>query len=490
MQMDPARVQAAQSEQNSPTQVSLSVLMPVYNERHLVATSLRRVLELNSPYLSWLEVIVVDDCSTDGSEQVLRALAAEEPRVKLYRHEKNGGKGAAVRTALSHAAGDVCIIHDADLEYNPQDIAQILVPFIEEGADAVFGSRYLSAPYRRVLMYRHTLINKYITTLTNWFSDLDLSDVETCYKAVKTPLLKSIPIRSNDFRLEVELTMKLAKRRARIFEVPIRYMPRSYEEGKKIRTKDGVLALQAILKYSLIDDIFYNDEYGSHTLNDLQNARRLNQWTGDILRPLIGEHILELGAGIGNLTAQFIPRSVYLASDINPIYLNYLKSYAQGKPYLHVAQIDANRAADFAALEGQFDTVLMVNLLEHLPDEQAALANIWRALRPGGKAVFLVPQNPRLFGTLDIMLGHRLRYTLAGFQSMLERAGFAVEKIFDHNRTAVPVWFVNARILKYNSFPRYQLKVLEVIMPIVRRIDRFLPWRGTSLIAVARKRQN
>ncbi|HYK87347.1 MAG TPA: glycosyltransferase family 2 protein, partial [Acidobacteriota bacterium] len=224
-------------------QISLSVLTPVYNERHLVAASLARVLALRDKMISDLEVIVVDDHSTDGSWEVLQQLADTDSRIKLYRHVHNLGKGAALRTAIGQATGDVCIVHDADMEYNPADIPALLLPFVEEGADAVFGSRYLSAPYRRVLMYRHTKINKFITCLGNWFTDLDLTDLETCYKAIKTPLLKSIPIRSNDFRFEVEITFKLAKRRARVFEVPIRYLPRTHEEGKKIGIKDGILAV-------------------------------------------------------------------------------------------------------------------------------------------------------------------------------------------------------------------------------------------------------
>ena len=244
----------------------VSVLIPVYNERHLVEVSVRRVLAIRSDLISQLEVIIVDDHSTDGSWNVLERLAANDERIVLLRQERNQGKGAAIRTALAHATGQICLVHDADLEYHPEDIPSLLVPFAKEGADAVFGSRYLPSLYRRTLMYRHTLMNKFLTTVGNWFSDLNLSDLETGYKAVNTDLLKSIPIRSDDFRFEVEVTFKLAKRRARIFEVPIRYLPRGYEEGKKIRGRDGFLALGAMLRFWLIDDIYHEDEYGSGIL--------------------------------------------------------------------------------------------------------------------------------------------------------------------------------------------------------------------------------
>ena len=467
--------------------VSLSVLVPVYNERHLVGASLARVLGFESDLVSRLEVVVVDDCSTDGSAEVVEQLAQHDDRLQLHRHSRNQGKGAALRTAIKHASGDICVVHDADMEYNPEDIAGLLRPFVEEGADAVFGSRYMAAPYRRALMHRHTVLNKGLTSLSNWLTDLSLSDVETCYKAINTELLKSIPIRSNDFRFEIEVTFKLAKRRARIFEVPIRYSPRSYEEGKKIRAKDGLFAIGAMLKYFLIDDMYAEDEYGSHILADLQDARRFNRWMADTLRPYLGDHVLEIGAGIGTLTAQFIPRDLYLASDINPHYLHYLSAYSVGKPYLRVAKIDAGRPEDFAGLSGRFDTVLMVNVLEHVPDEAMALRHVHEALAPGGRAVILVPQHPKLFNSLDVALEHRERYTADGLRRSLERSGFEVERIFDFNRTSVPAWFTSGSIFRRKGFSRIQLKVLEVAMPVVRRFDFLWPWTGLSVIGVGRK---
>ena len=468
-------------------QVSLSVLTPVFNERHLVAPSLARVLALESELISRLELIVVDDCSDDGTREILEQIASEDSRVKLYRLDRNSGKGAAIRTALAHATGDICIVHDADMEYNPADIPALLLPFLEEGADAVFGSRYMSAPYRRILMHRHTIVNKTLTSISNWLTDLNLSDVETCYKAVKTSLLKSLPLRSNDFRFEIELTFKLAKRRARIFEVPIRYLPRSYEEGKKIRTRDGLLALSAMLRHAVVDDIYKQDEYGFKMLGDLQHARRFNKWMGDTLRPYVGDRVLEIGAGIGALTAQLIPRDFYVASDINPHYLNYLHSYAVGKPYLHVARVDAGHPEDFSLLKGAFDTVLMVNVLEHLPDEQVALENVHAALESRGRAVILVPQHPKLYGSLDVALEHRERYTAQKLRAALERSGFRVEHILDFNRTSVPAWYLNGKILRRMGFSRIQLKALEVAMPVVRMLDPVWPWKGLSVIGVGIK---
>lgn len=472
------------------TSFRLSVLVPVYNERYVVEASLRRVLDLRHKLIRGLELIVVDDHSTDGTWEVLQRFAAEDERVVLLRHERNLGKGAAIRTAITRATGDVSIIHDADLEYNPEDIPALLLPFATEGADAVFGSRYLSAPYRRALMHRHTMINKTLTSLSNWLTDLNLTDLETCYKAINTTLLKSIPLRSNDFRFEIEIAFKLAKRRARIFEAPIRYMPRTREEGKKIRASDGLLALLAMARFWLVDDIFKKDEYGSHILIDLGRARRFNIWMANVLRPYIGNRVLELGAGIGTLTGQFIPREMYVASDINPNYLRYLHSYSFGKPYLRALRIDAGDPVDFEGLEEQFDTALLINVLEHLPDEQQALNNLWSALAPGGRAIVLVPQHPALYGTLDEALQHCKRYTKTDLREALELSGFQVETIFDFNRISVPGWLLNGKLLRRRKFSRVQLKVLDMALPFLRRVDRIWPWGGISLVAVAVKDQS
>ena len=473
------------SEERRPHALALSVLIPVYNERHLVTASVNRVLALKSDRIARLEVVIVDDRSKDGSWEVLQRLAASDDRIKLVRHEKNQGKGAALRTALEQATGDVCIVHDADMEYNPADIPAILEPFIEEGADAVFGSRYISAQYRRALMFRHTLINRTITGLTNWLTDLDLTDVETCYKAINTRLLKSLPLRSNDFRFEIEITMKLAKRRARIFEVPIRYLPRSFEEGKKIRSKDGILALRAMVTYSILDDLYREDEVGAGMVRNLQNARRFNQWLGSTLRPLLGDRVLEIGAGAGSLTSQFIPRDLYVATETNPTQLDYLAGYSLGKPYLRVVKVDPLVAADFDALAGQFDTVVLVSVLERSPDPVAVLRNATRALMPGGKIVILTVQQPALRGTIDTVLGYQRRYTRDELRATLEAAGLRAESMFDFNRASAPGWLLNSRVFKQRAYTPSQLKLLEIIMPTIRRIDRFLPWAGLNLGAVA-----
>jgi len=300
----------------SMKKISLSIIVPVYNEEYLVEESLNRLFILTeSPYLSKIQVIVVNDCSTDDTPSILTRLSDEFPsreikfEWKFINHKNNLGKGGAIQTALNVATCEISIIHDADLEYYPKDILRMIPLFIEEEADAVFGSRFAVHEHRRVLMYRHQIGNQFITFLSNMISKLNLTDIETCYKAARSDLLKSIPLSSNDFTIEPELTIKLAKRGAKIFEVPINYCGRTYREGKKITWRDGFKAILAILKYGFSDDIFKDDKYGSKILARMGRADKFNTWMAETISPYVGQEVLEIGAGIGNITRKLIPRN-------------------------------------------------------------------------------------------------------------------------------------------------------------------------------------
>src|SRR5260370_18223860 len=306
------------------TSVTLSILVPVYTAQYLVRRTFKRLKLLSvSPLLERIEVIVVDDGSTDRTNAILRDFESAEaanPGGKLnwifVYHETNQGKAAAIHTALQRATSELTVIHDADLEYHPLDLLKMVRVFLEEQADAVFGSRFLASEYRRVLFFRHQLGNHFLTLLCNIVSDLNLTDMETCYKMVRTTLLKSIPLVGTRFEIEPEISVKLAKRGARIFEVPIRYAARTYQEGKKIRWKDGVRALKTILRFGISDYIYAEDTYGSQILGRLNRAPRFTKWMADVIRPYVGEKGLEIGAGPGTLTIQLAPRELYWANDI------------------------------------------------------------------------------------------------------------------------------------------------------------------------------
>jgi glycosyltransferase involved in cell wall biosynthesis len=236
---------AAPREELAWDRVVLSVVIPVFNEIGTVENLLRRVREVPLR----LEVIVVDDGSTDGTRDLLPELEGTLID-KLLMHEKNAGKGAALRTGFRHATGDVVVVQDADLEYDPREFPMLLKPILAGRADAVYGSRFLGGPHR-VLFFWHSVGNRVLTLLSNMFTDVNLTDMETCYKMVRRELLQSLPLSANRFGIEPELTARLAQAEARIFEMPISYDGRSYAEGKKIGWKDGVSALWCIVKYNV-----------------------------------------------------------------------------------------------------------------------------------------------------------------------------------------------------------------------------------------------
>ncbi len=231
--------------------VLLSVVIPVYNELRWVETILSLV-QASDRLGCDLEMVVIDDCSTDGTGDLLVELAKKYPALQLYRQEVNQGKGAALRRGFKEAKGQIVLVQDADLEYSPSDYPTLLAPILEGKADVVFGSRFLGGPHR-VLYYWHSVGNWVLTRTSNGFSNLNLTDMETCYKVFRREVLERITIRQNRFGFEPEVTAKVARLGARVYEVPISYAGRTYEEGKKIGWKDGVQAFYCILRYGMSD---------------------------------------------------------------------------------------------------------------------------------------------------------------------------------------------------------------------------------------------
>ena len=463
----------------------LSVLMPVYNERRTLRTIVRRVL--NSPVPIPLELVAVDDCSRDGSADILRALAAEDPRVKPVFHETNAGKGGAIHTAIKHMTGDLAVIQDADLEYDPAEIPRVIRPILDGKADAVFGSRFAGSDYRRVLYYWHRVANAGLTWLTNMVSDLDLTDMETCYKAVRSDVLRQTHLRFQRFALEPELTIRLAQWGIRIYEVPVSYMGRTYAEGKKIGFRDALQAVAAILWCGLLSKRFTTHD-GYYTLVAVRHAAALNRWVYRAVQPFVGQRVLEAGCGIGNLTEQLLDRDYLVAADTDPLYVEMIHRRFGHLENFHTLRIDWTSEADCAQVaDGSLDTVLCLNVLEHIDAEEPVLRQYHRMLAPGGRLVVMVPQHPALYSPVDADLGHKRRYTAADLGAKLASAGFEVLHERGFNRLGGLAWFVSGKIFHKKRLSPRQIKAFNLMLPLAKAAEHVPGLPFLSAVAVGRK---
>ncbi len=463
----------------------LSVLVPVFNEAGTVRALLERVRAVPLPK----QVIVVDDCSTDGTAAALEAYRAETPdtadfTLVLDRHTVNQGKGAAVRTAVGHITGDIAVIQDADLEYDPQEYQRLIQPILDDHADVVFGSRFSGSP-RRVLLFWHMVGNKLLTTLSNMCTNLNLTDMETCYKVFRADILKRIPLRSNRFGLEPELTAKVSQLRCRIYEVPISYHGRSYGEGKKIGWKDALSAVWTILRFTFVRDIG-RDDAGYTTLSRVEGLKRYNGFMWDLLRPFIGRRVLEVGSGTGLLTKFLASREEVMATELDPEYVEMLQRTYADHPNVQVRSLDLSKLAEDGIPKHHFDTVVCSNVLEHIEDDAAALAAMREVLLPDGRVVLVVPAVKSLYGEIDRAIHHFRRYSREELVARLEGAGLTVEHVSYFNMLGVPGWYLNAVLLRRRTVPGFQARINDWLVPWLRFERLFGPPVGLSLLAVAR----
>jgi glycosyltransferase involved in cell wall biosynthesis len=463
----------------------LSILMPVYNERRTLRTIVRRVLACPSPIP--LELIAVDDGSTDGSADILRELAAEDPRVRPVFHERNQGKGGAIQTALQHLKGDIAIIQDADLEYDPADIPRVIQPILDGRADAVFGSRFISSDYRRVLYFWHTMANGMLTWLNNLICDSNFTDMETCYKAVRSDILRQTPLHFRDFGIEPELTIRLVQWGIRLYEVPISYAGRTYVEGKKIGWVDGLKALWAMFRTRFLDTRFTTHD-GYYILAAVRNARSFNVWMYRQIAPYVGQRVLEAGCGIGNLTEMLLDSERLIASDFDPFYVEMISRRFGHLENFRTTQMDLTCAEHYEMIaEEKLDTIICLNVLEHIAPDEQVLGYFYKTLQPGGHAIILVPQHPWLYSPTDRTLGHERRYTEAELHEKLERAGFEVVHQQGFNKLGTLGWYVSGKLLGKEHLSPRQMRTFNRILPLAKLVERIPAWPALSTIAVGRK---
>jgi glycosyltransferase involved in cell wall biosynthesis len=461
------------------TQPQLSVVIPVYNERYTVRELVRRVVAVDVSK----EIVMVDDGSTDGTSEILKAIAGRYPEVRVFQQPRNQGKGAAIRRGIQEATGEFLIIQDADLEYDPSEYPTLLKPLLSGEADVVYGSRFV-AGHRRVHLFWHAVANKGLTLLTNVLTNLNLTDMETCYKVFRTDLIKRIPLRSDRFGFEPEVTMKVAKLGCRIFEVPISYHGRDYAEGKKIGPKDAVSAVWTLLKYWVVSDIGH---VGQHTLARMSELGAYNRTMFDLFAPFLGRRILEIGAGAGNLSRFVLDRDYVILTDFETEYLHLLRRRFGTYENVQIRHLDLNTftAADLAG--DAIDSVVCLNVLEHIEDDRRVLKELFRAIEPGGVVVVLVPAHPELYSDLDKNLGHFRRYTETLLVERFREAGFIVEKSRYFNWVGAIGWYVFGRVMRRPHITKAATRGYRLASSLRALEERYQFGFGLSTIVVGRR---
>ncbi|MHC5054397.1 MAG: glycosyltransferase [Planctomycetota bacterium] len=464
----------------------VSIIIPVYNERATLRHCVERVLDVDIG--AEREIIIVDDGSTDGSADVVRELGSTYEEVKPGYFKKNRGKGAAVKAALEVARGTVAVVQDADLEYDPRDLPRVLRPILEGRADAVFGSRLSGGREHRVLYYRHAIGNRFITFISNVLTDLNLTDVETGYKAFRLDLVKGLPIRSRSFTFEIEITAKLAHLGARIYEVPISYHGRSYQEGKKISWVDGIWALLAAVRFRLFPGLG-RGRLETRARVDVRRLRRFNRWLARKLLRWTGDRVIEYAPDVGTVTAHLVRKERVVCVEPQVERATFVARRFGHRPNVRVIAGEVHEDKVFQALRVEdADTVLCVNALACVKDDEGVMREFAGVLEPGGRLVLFLPRGRWLYSPLDRARRYVRRYSKRYLYDKLVRAGFEVERMRSFNRVGVLTWFLWGKILRRRRAGGLLLGLYDRLTFLWRMLDWILPLPGLSLIVVARKR--
>ncbi len=466
--------------------MKLSIVMPAYNERKTLREIVGRVMAVDLGPIE-RELIIVDDGSKDGTREILREMDGKDGVRALFQ-PVNMGKGAAVWAGMRASTGDLVVIQDADLEYDPGEYPVLLGPILAGKADVVYGSRFLGTrDGHRVLYFWHTLGNRLLTLMSNVFTDLNLTDMETCYKVLTREIVDRLDLRSKRFGIEPEITCKVARLRARIYEVPISYHGRTYDEGKKIGLKDAFQAVWTILRYFRWEAP--RGDIGAITLRRMSKLASYNEWLHGRFDAYLGSRVLEVGAGVGNQTRFFIDRERVVASDIESHYVRELAGRFGNRSNVRIASFRFPLSeADVEEIRAErIDTIVCLNVLEHIEEDAATLRDFVKVLPSGGHVVLVVPALQALYGTLDVHLRHFRRYQLAPLKSLLEGVGLEIDELRYLNRPGVLGWWLNSRVLKRKVLPAGQLSAFRLLLPLLRLEERSSPSFGMSLLALARK---
>jgi SAM-dependent methyltransferase len=387
------------------------------------------------------------------------------------------GKGAAIRAALGKVTGDITVLQDADGAYSLEACEALCRPIREDTADAVFGHRRL--PRREAEL----LADRALSHVTRFVTDVSLMDPLCGQRAFRTEALKSVSLTSEDDAVDAEIVVKLAAQLFRLAEVPLVLDAAPHQPLASQLTR-----LRTLMRYATVRNDADNQHEGYTTLERMDGATNYNAWLGQRFREHLGRRVLEIGAGIGTITEKLEPGlELLIALEVDRFYVDRLKNKFRGKPHVRPYLSDV-ALADWESLKAErLDTIVLSNVLEHIPDDGTAVRRFRRILPPGGRVLVLVPALPQLFGAIDEAVGHYRRYTMPGLREVLEGNGFEVERLEWMNLVGIPGWFMNSRVMRRRSVPRLQLKVYDRLAPLLARAESQVKLPvGMSLFAVAR----
>ncbi|MEO7442818.1 MAG: glycosyltransferase [Acidimicrobiales bacterium] len=474
----------------------LSVVVPCFNEAATLAGLVARVLA--SPFTS--QVVIVDDASTDDTLAIARAI--DDPRVEVLSTAVNQGKGAALRRGFALCRAPFVMVQDADLEYDPAEYEVVLAPLLADKADVVYGSRFHNARPHRVLYFWHALGNRVLTAGSNMFTNLNLSDMETCYKAFRREVIQSLDLEEDRFGFEPEVTAKLAQGGWRIYEVGISYSGRTYAEGKKIGWRDGFRAMYCVVRYSSLGERFRRvpespvgdraaafadaDEELVSVLHSLGGAVNYTDWIHGLVRPYLGGQVVEIGAGHGDLTERLAAEGHdVLATDLSDRCVDLLRARFVDHPRVEVLQGDIETVTG----ENGHDTAVLVNVLEHIEDDEKALRRLAAAVRPGGHVVVFVPAFETLYSSFDQRIGHFRRYRRRQLRAKMHSAGLEIVELRYVNSVGALAWWLVAKQLGRVPTAGGAVRFYDRgVVPVLRRLEqRWRPPFGQSLFCAARR---
>lgn len=460
--------------------MKLSVIIPVYNEYGTLEEIVRRVRDVDVPK----EIILVDDCSTDGTRELYPSL---EPLVdKIVLQSVNRGKGAAIREGLRHVTGEFVIVQDADLEYDPQEYHVLLGPLLADKADVVYGSRFLGGMPHRVLYFWHMIGNRLLTLLSNMTTNLNLSDMETCFKMFRTDIIRDIRIEQNRFGFEPEITAKVARKNVRFYEVGISYSGRTYAEGKKINWKDGFSAVWCILKYGLLR----HDGGESALTRSLWDFHEYAQWIYDEIRDLLGERVLEIGAARSGLARFMTNKEEIVLADADEAALEAIEQPLGNRKEVQLVAFDPQGEELPEALQGrEFDTVLVSGVLDRCRDDDSVVERLVDLVEEDGRLVLIVPAEQALFSSLDKRMGRVRRYEQADLIAKLAGAGLRIERFMRFNPLGAIGWFVAGKILRMKTLSDTSTSMARWSLGLAKWMDgmRFFKFGSAYIIAARRK---